>query len=66
MKKRHYLRVTYALTGRRNESLNVQEFAMSETRLINYVVKGLAIDGKCNVELIECSQEEYKSKFQKS
>ena len=63
MKKRQYLRVTHALTGRANERQNVQELTMSETRLINFVVKHLAIDGKCTVELIECSQEEYESKF---
>ena len=63
MKKRQYLRVTYAFTGRSNERENVQEFTMSETRLINYILKDLAIDGKCSVELMECSPEEYKSKF---
>jgi len=60
---RQYLKVTYAFTGRKNERDHVQEFTMSETRLINYVVKELAIDGKCKVELMQCTEEEYQSKF---
>lgn len=63
MKMRNYIKVSYKMTGRKNEKLCNQEFTMSESRLINYVIKELAIDGKCEVELIECTQDEYDLKF---
>jgi hypothetical protein len=59
MKTRNYLKVTYKSDG----ITASQDFIMSEARLINTVVKEMADDGKCEVELMECSQETYKSIF---
>jgi hypothetical protein len=59
MKKRNYIKVSYKWQGRQCS----QDFKMSETRLINTVLKELADEQKCEVELIECSQEQYKILF---
>jgi len=63
MNKRNYLKVTYKYLYRANARDMVQEFTLSEARLINTILKEQSVDGKCKVELMECSQEEYKSKF---
>jgi|TARA_R110000782_G_scaffold25502_2_gene66247 hypothetical protein len=59
MKKRNYLKVTSKL-GRFKQ---VNLFTMKETRLINTVVKDMSSNGKCEVELIECTQDEYDNLF---
>jgi hypothetical protein len=59
MKKRNYLKVSYKQNGVKCS----QDFIMSETRFINTVVKKLADNNKCDVELIECTQKEYDLLF---
>ena len=59
MKTRNYLKVTSKFDGVKS----IQEFTMKEVRLINTVLKEISDNGKCEVELIECTEEEYNSKF---
>ena len=56
---RNYIKVTYKANGKTCS----QDFILSETRLINTVVKDLADDGKCEVELIDCTDKQYKALF---
>ena len=60
---RNYLKVTYKFSERKNGKRDIQYFTMKEVRLINTVVKELSSDGKCEVELIECTQDEYNALF---
>lgn len=58
-KMRNYIKVSYKSDGRKCS----QDFMLSETRLINTVLKEMADDQKCEVELVECTKEEYKAIF---
>ena len=59
MKKRNYLKVSYTQYGEKCS----QDFTMGEVRLINTVLKDHTDNGKVEVELVECTEEEYKSIF---
>ena len=59
MKTKHYLLVK-CFYERRNTK---HEFTLKESSNITYVLKNLSDDGKCEIELIECSIKEYKKKF---
>ena len=56
---KNYLKVTYKFNG---ESRS-QEFLTKEAYLITKVLKEQADDDKCEVELIECTEKEFKIIF---
>ena len=59
MKQRQYLHVTYlASFGWMN-----QDFKLNEVHLITKCLKEQAIEDKCEVTLVTCTSERYKSIF---
>ena len=60
MKARNYLLVSCKEGGKKRTF----KFKMNESGFIKTVLKEVSEDEKCEVQLIECSQKEYKKLFE--